>query len=443
MSALKHHIFAHAVAAWGHTKPLVAFCVLVLESRSDTVVTIATNESMYPKALAELYKLPKERLYRIQERMNILDVVGHTMMLLPSFPQVDSAFEVFYKQSGTVKCQTSGRIIHATDLPRPTVAIIDIVPVPKGELLQLPGYPKMYDYEFFPQPSDMPHGIFWRDGQIALYMTQGIINVATSAVEKEAIDTLRGYYKSIGIDYLNVAPLAILSEPSTPQDETSESDKQVISFLDNMEARFGPKSVIYISFGTLNWPDLPSLTAAVEELVTAQVPMLLAHPAAVLSEEMKRLVSESGLGMEVQWAPQQRVLAHSATGWFITHGGWNSVQEACLNRVPPVIWPISAEQPFNAALLSVKFKAAFELVEVRRGIMGTRKPYRCGDGDTPAFTIASVRNEIRGLIAKMRNDEGRMVRANFESLCAELAKAWDDGGEAKQEMDRFLNTYLI
>jgi UDP:flavonoid glycosyltransferase YjiC (YdhE family) len=31
------------------------------------------------------------------------------------------------------------------------------------------------------------------------------------------------------------------------------------------------------------------------------------------------------------------VLKHAATGWFISHGGWNSLQEALSLRVPTFV----------------------------------------------------------------------------------------------------------
>jgi UDP:flavonoid glycosyltransferase YjiC (YdhE family) len=34
------------------------------------------------------------------------------------------------------------------------------------------------------------------------------------------------------------------------------------------------------------------------------------------------------------WVPQADVLAHQATGWFLTHGGSNSVLEAIRLKVP-------------------------------------------------------------------------------------------------------------
>ena len=50
----------------------------------------------------------------------------------------------------------------------------------------------------------------------------------------------------------------------------------------------------------------------------------------------------------VVWTPQVEILAHRATGGFVSHCGWNSILESLLHGVPIVTWPLSAEQQINA-----------------------------------------------------------------------------------------------
>ncbi|XP_062188129.1 anthocyanidin 3-O-glucosyltransferase 2-like [Phragmites australis] len=50
-------------------------------------------------------------------------------------------------------------------------------------------------------------------------------------------------------------------------------------------------------------------------------------------------------------APQKEILAHSAVGGFVTHGGWNSVLESLWFGVPMAPWPLYAEQHLNAFVL--------------------------------------------------------------------------------------------
>ncbi|XP_074286048.1 zeatin O-glucosyltransferase-like [Silene latifolia] len=60
-----------------------------------------------------------------------------------------------------------------------------------------------------------------------------------------------------------------------------------------------------------------------------------------------------GTGMVVrEWAPQLEILAHPATGGFMSHCGWNSCMESISMGVPLAAWPMHSEQPKNSYLVS-------------------------------------------------------------------------------------------
>ncbi|XP_057475732.1 UDP-glucosyltransferase 29-like [Actinidia eriantha] len=61
-------------------------------------------------------------------------------------------------------------------------------------------------------------------------------------------------------------------------------------------------------------------------------------------------VGERGLVVE-GWAPQAQILAHSSTGGFVSHCGWNSVLESLKFGVPVVAMPMHLDQPLNARLV--------------------------------------------------------------------------------------------
>jgi hypothetical protein len=91
--------------------------------------------------------------------------------------------------------------------------------------------------------------------------------------------------------------------------------------------------------------------------------------------------------------------------------------------------------------MSVKHDAAFELLAVRTGL-GEQLPYRCRDGPTPDFSPRGVKKEIRELLKFLKGKEGQRVRANFERLGELYRGNWDEGGEARINLEGFLRKYV-
>jgi hypothetical protein len=94
---------------------------------------------------------------------------------------------------------------------------------------------------------------------------------------------------------------------------------------------------VQVAFGTNFYPkDVTKLHAFIEELIASGTPFLWSHasPFAKVPEELSDKISASGHGFHTSWVPQRAVLKHAATGWFVSHGGWNSGQEALSLRVP-------------------------------------------------------------------------------------------------------------
>ncbi|KAF5387363.1 hypothetical protein D9757_005743 [Collybiopsis confluens] len=89
---------------------------------------------------------------------------------------------------------------------------------------------------------------------------------------------------------------------------------------------------------------------------------------AVIPDDIKEKIANSGCGMEMSW-------------------------EAFIYRVPLIIWPYQADQPYNATLMSRNHEVAFELFAVRTGNTGERVPYVFKDApsDAPSFTPDGVK----------------------------------------------------
>ncbi|KAF9063048.1 hypothetical protein BDP27DRAFT_1385021 [Rhodocollybia butyracea] len=213
-----------------------------------------------------------------------------------------------------------------------------------------------------------------------------------------------------------------------------------------MKEKFGSKSLIYISFGTFFWPpEQPKLVALIETLIANQTPFIFSHasPLANLPAEFFASIKESGIGLASPWSPQETILQHEVTGFFVTHGGWNSIQESFEHKVPLIFWPMGADQPINAAVLGIMHKAAFELIEVRSGENGTKPLLRFENTDyKPTFTVEAVKAEVEQLLVKIKGEEGRAVRANFEKLSNEMGRSWDEGKESRVDLNEFLKKFV-
>jgi hypothetical protein len=124
------------------------------------------------------------------------------------------------------------------------------------------------------------------------------------------------------------------------------------------------------------------------------------------------------------WVDQRGILQHEATGWFLTHGGWNSISEALVQGVPMVCWPMShGDQFMDAAVLSTREeKLGFELLQTRMG--DARRPPRRGGGEISG-DIEDVKKEFRDVFMKARGAEGEVVRKNAEEVAVKLREERD------------------
>ncbi|THU84359.1 UDP-Glycosyltransferase/glycogen phosphorylase, partial [Dendrothele bispora CBS 962.96] len=311
-----------------------------------------------------------------------------------------------------------------------------------GEVVTAVGVPPMYDYESHPQEIQAVGHILVQIARKYIADCNGMIVASSTAYDGKSIEAVKDWFTSLGQVVYPVGPLSLPDPPS------GEKGKQVMEFLDKMQAKHGEKSVIYMSFGTFFWPKNPSkVWAVIEEILASGTPLVWAHPSPLcqVPEDKLKMLRESGITFETQWAPQEVILSHPATGWFISHGGWNSTQEAMIYKVPQVFWPQAADQPQNAATVCFNHKAGFELIEVRTGEHGTRLPYRFKDADpkdVPTFTVDAVRKEIRDVLQKLKGDEGLIVRKNFEKMSEEFYGGWEEGGEVRQNLNEFLEKFV-
>uniref|UniRef100_A0A0D6QR69 Glycosyltransferase n=1 Tax=Araucaria cunninghamii TaxID=56994 RepID=A0A0D6QR69_ARACU len=138
--------------------------------------------------------------------------------------------------------------------------------------------------------------------------------------------------------------------------------------------RQSPRSVIYVSFGSLAVLNEAQVVELALGLEATERPFLW-----VLRSDLVDGTSAvfppgfvertKNRGCLVSWCPQLRVLSHPSVGCFITHCGWNSVVESISMGVPMLCWPYFADQFLNRDYVVDVWRVGLPLNANRDGII--------------------------------------------------------------------------
>ncbi|KAI0780038.1 UDP-Glycosyltransferase/glycogen phosphorylase [Fomes fomentarius] len=300
--------------------------------------------------------------------------------------------------------------------------------------------PPMHDYENQPQQTVVPiefiTGTLMKAAGI-VQKANGLLTFDAADYAPKAVSALRSLFAKTGRKAYYTGPLIPRTEEDTSKDPRSV---KIQKFLDDKLVSHGEKSVVYISFGSLFWPsDNAKLWAVLDVLMEKNIPFVMScaaafstHPPAEIQEKM----AQYGHAVMTNWVPQQALLEHLATGWYISHGGHNSTLETINAGIPLILWPVAADQPVNAIHLAETLDVAYELIEVRHGT-GLGKIYR--NGRTPIGTIDAVMAEAREILDLAFGEDGARKRANILKLRDTLRAAWAENGVAQREVESFVN----
>jgi hypothetical protein len=209
----------------------------------------------------------------------------------------------------------------------------------EGKLIRIPGLPAMYDYEFFPQkvPVDRPFHKVARGGYTSFQKCDAAIVTTSYAYESVSLDAMKRWFSGMKKEVHVLGPLLPPGYGTETQNNEEGTNVDIETFLGEMLVQYGKQSVFFVSFGTVHWPSVPEyVDELIEALIAKKAPFILAYASssATLSEQLAERVQSSGLGMITKWSPQQYILNHPATGWFVTHGGFNNVTESLTSGIP-------------------------------------------------------------------------------------------------------------
>ncbi|ESR60478.1 hypothetical protein CICLE_v10018164mg, partial [Citrus x clementina] len=129
-------------------------------------------------------------------------------------------------------------------------------------------------------------------------------------------------------------------------------------------------SVVYVSFGsmaTLKIEEMEELPCGLKASDKYFLWVVRESEQSKLPENFSDETSQKGL--VVNWCPQLGVLAHEATGCFLTHCGWNSTLEALSLGVPMVAMPLWTDQSTNSKYVMDVWKMGLKVPADEKGIV--------------------------------------------------------------------------
>ncbi|KAL8147317.1 zeatin O-glucosyltransferase-like [Apium graveolens] len=262
--------------------------------------------------------------------------------------------------------------------------------------------------------------------EIHVEKSSGEIFNTSRAIEGHYLDLLRT---------LQVTKKHWAIGPFNPVDICQKPNKKrhkCLEWLDNQAS----SSVIYVSFGTttcLTDKQIHAIAVGLENSGQKFIWILRdADKGDIFTGDVRKAelptgyedrILEAGQGMIVRdWAPQLEILAHTSTGGFMSHCGWNSCLESLTMGVPMATWPMHSDQPRNSELITKVLKLGI----VVKG--WTRENDLVGS--------LQIANAVKKLIASKEGDEMRKRAADYKNAIRESVA---EGGVSRLELDSFID----
>ncbi|KAL2349363.1 hypothetical protein Fmac_003363 [Flemingia macrophylla] len=182
-----------------------------------------------------------------------------------------------------------------------------------------------------------------------------------------------------------------------------------------------PKSVVYISFGSmvsLTAEQMEEVAWGLKESGVSFLWVLRESEHGKLPSGYRDLVKDRGL--IVTWCNQLELLAHQATGCFVTHCGWNSTLESLSLGVPVVCLPQWADQLPDAKFLEDVWEVGVWPKEDEKGVVRKQE-------------------FVKALKDVMEGERSQEIRRNAIKWKKLAREAVDEGGTSDMHIDQFVN----
>ncbi|KAK7007561.1 hypothetical protein R3P38DRAFT_3325130 [Favolaschia claudopus] len=303
------------------------------------------------------------------------------------------------------------------------------------------GGPDMYDYERQAYGSGPPFSApVIVPAQKLAKAVDGFLVATSQSFEPVGVPFCRDFYGKRGQELFVVGMQAheLCWEDAVG---VAPTDERVKSFLDEAVKEYGPKSVLFISFGSMAFPfTTPKhIEALVETLLSLDQPFpflfALGSRIASLPAPLIERVNTSGKGMICDfWVEQRAILQHGSVGWFLSHGGFNSVAESLTQGIPLILWPVSAEVPSAAMMSAEPNPVAIELFQIRTG------PQLGPSLRTDVKITGTVEDailEFKKTFELARGPQGAIIKANAKKMAKKLRE--ERLRDAPKELKRLID----
>ncbi|KAL5698518.1 hydroquinone glucosyltransferase [Ranunculus cassubicifolius] len=247
---------------------------------------------------------------------------------------------------------------------------------------------------------------------------RGVIVNSVRELEAQAVDAFDRLAKNDSRLFM-VGPILDLEGKTRSPSDQAKYDR-IMKWLDDQPE----SSVVFLCFGsrgTLSEEQVKELAKGLEQSGHRflwslrrpssgrfELPSDYTNPQEVLPEGFLDRVD--GKGLICGWAPQVDVLAHKATGAFVSHCGWNSTLESIWFRVPLLTWPLDAEQKMNAFQLVKDLGLGVQLKAVEKD-----------------FVMAG---DIEKSVRLIMEGESDLIRSNVKEMSEKCRKSLMEGGSS-------------
>ncbi|KAE8212344.1 hypothetical protein CF327_g4006 [Tilletia walkeri] len=284
-------------------------------------------------------------------------------------------------------------------------------------------------------------------------------------LEPKALEILKAQFETTLKKPIYCANLQISTEkgsPNFPPERLallSPPEQGIVGFLDDALVKYGPESVLYLSWGTNFAPFATPWQADVfiDTMVENKRPFVMSQAtiAAIISPGLEDRIwraTQAGLCATASWIPQEAVLKHKALGAFVTHGGWNSTCEAIGAAAPMIFWPFAIDQPVIASSLSEGPEPiAWQLYETRGPSVTEFRPYFFKDGPKtsasgehipiPTGTPRALKAEFERVLIREAAPGSSELKERKERMVA-LRQRFIDSKQAGGECDQSISAML-